>query len=53
MAEGTDPRPDPADPDKGFYFESRGGKYYPAAKPSDLDTIFEDILDNIFVRIVG
>ena len=42
------------DPTTGdFYFEGKGGKFYPAAKPSDLDAIFEDILSNILVRIVG
>jgi hypothetical protein len=53
MATGTDPFPATTDTDKGFYFGSRGGKYYPAAKPSDLDQIFTDILGNTFVRIVG
>jgi hypothetical protein len=33
--------------------KARGGKYYNAAKPTDLDAIFGDILSNIFVRIVG
>jgi hypothetical protein len=51
MASGTDPNPRAND--DGFYFEGRGGRYYPAAKPSDLDAIFEDILSNIYVRIVG
>lgn len=50
-AEGLDPNPPPGD--DGFYFEGKGGKYFPAAKPSDLDAIFEEILNNIFVRIVG
>lgn len=47
MATGTDPFTG------DYYFEGRGGRYYPAAQPSDLDAIFEDILSNIFVRIVG
>ncbi|MCB9078716.1 MAG: VWA domain-containing protein, partial [Anaerolineaceae bacterium] len=47
MATGTDPTTG----DK--YFEPRGGAYFPAAKPSDLDLIFDTILSNIFVRIVG
>jgi hypothetical protein len=51
MATGTDPNP--PDGDNGFYFEGRGGKYFPAAKPSDLDGIFDQILENIYVRIVG
>jgi len=51
MAEGTDPNPVAGD--DGFYFNSKGGKYFPAAKPSDLDSIFQQILENIFVRIVG
>ncbi|MCB0193117.1 MAG: VWA domain-containing protein [Anaerolineae bacterium] len=50
MATGVDPN-DP-NPDHK-YFESRGGQYFPAAKPSDLDLIFDTILSNIFVRIVG
>lgn len=42
------------DPGTGdVYFNSRGGEYFPAARPSDLDGIFEQILSNIFVRIVG
>jgi hypothetical protein len=42
------------DPGTGdVYFSSRGGRYYPAARPSDLDGIFQDILSNIFVRIIG
>lgn len=53
MATGTDPLPDPNDAQKGFYFEGKGGRYYPAAKPSDLDQIFTDILGNVFVRIIG
>lgn len=51
MAEGVDP--DPASGDNGFYFDKRGGKYYPAVKPSDLDQIFTDILGNVFIRIIG
>lgn len=51
MATGTDPNPVAGD--DGFYFEGKGGKYFAAAKPSDLDAIFEEILNNIFVRIVG
>ena len=51
MAEGTDP--DPVAGDDGVYFEGRGGRYFPAAQPDDLDAIFEQILNNIFVRIVG
>jgi hypothetical protein len=51
MATGTDPNP--ASGDDGFYFESKDGEYFPAAKPSDLDAIFEAILSNIYVRIVG
>jgi hypothetical protein len=51
IATGTDPNPAPGD--DGFYFEGKGGKYFPAVKPSDLDAIFEEILNNIFVRIVG
>lgn len=51
MATGTDPNPVPGD--DGFYFEGKGGKYFPAAQPDDLDAIFEQILNNIFVRIVG
>ncbi|MDM8520537.1 pilus assembly protein TadG-related protein [Anaerolineales bacterium HSG6] len=29
------------------------GRFYPAASPLELDTIFQDILDQIYVRIVG
>ncbi|MCB0224518.1 MAG: VWA domain-containing protein [Anaerolineae bacterium] len=47
MATGTDPTTGEK------YFEPRGGAYFPAAKPSDLDLIFDTILSNIFVRIVG
>jgi hypothetical protein len=47
MATGTDPTAGTV------YFEGQGGEYYPAAKPSDLDAIFEKILGNILVRIVG
>jgi hypothetical protein len=49
MATGDDPGcEDPACP--GFVAE---GQYFPAAKPTDLDLIFEQILSNIYVRIVG
>ncbi len=42
------------DPGTGdIYFESRGGEYYPAATPTDLDIIFDAILSNVFVRIVN
>lgn len=47
MATGTDPTTG------DVYFQPRGGEYFPAAKPSDLDLIFDTILSNIFVRIVG
>jgi hypothetical protein len=47
MAEGTDPTSGKK------YFESRGGKFYNAVSPADLDGIFEQILSNIFVRIIG
>nr|HMQ56230.1 vWA domain-containing protein [Anaerolineae bacterium] len=47
MATGTDPT-------TGIeYFTERGGKYYPAANPSQLDAIFQQILSNVFVRIIG
>jgi hypothetical protein len=51
MATGTDPNPKPGD--NGFYFEGKNGEYFPAAQPDDLDLIFEKILSNIYVRIVG
>ena len=51
MATGTDPNP--AEGDDGYYFEAKDGQYFPATKPSDLDAIFESILSNIYVRIVG
>ncbi|MCB0209905.1 MAG: VWA domain-containing protein [Anaerolineae bacterium] len=47
MATGVDPTTE------DVYFEQRGGAYYPAAKPSDLDQIFDIILSNVFVRIVN
>lgn len=50
MATGTDPRsggtPVPM-------FPGASGKYFPAARPSDLDGIFRQILTSISVRIVG
>lgn len=49
MATGTDPR------GEGPAFEHfvGEGQYFPAAKPTDLDLIFEQILSNIYVRIVS
>jgi Flp pilus assembly protein TadG len=45
------------DPTKGdIYFSDgtgRGGAYYNAATPADLDAIFTKILSNVFVRIIG
>jgi hypothetical protein len=52
MATGIDPTTDPPTE----YWKGgteRGGDYFPAPKPSDLDAIFEKILQNVFVRIVG
>jgi hypothetical protein len=50
MAEGKDPRsggtPVPM-------FSGASGKYFPAARPSDLDGIFRQILTSLSVRIVG
>lgn len=51
MATGKDPNPKAGD--DGFYFEGRGGQFYHAVQPNDLDAIFEDILSNIYVRIIG
>ncbi|MCL4301589.1 MAG: TadE/TadG family protein [Anaerolineae bacterium] len=50
MATGTDPR---SGGEPFTHFVSKGGQYFPAAKPSDLDLIFDQILSNIFVRIVS
>jgi hypothetical protein len=50
MATGTDPQGDLPDQ---TYFVGKGGQYFPAAKPTDLDLIFDQILSNIYVRIVG
>ncbi len=47
MATGTNPQT------KLNYFPGRGGKFYPAASPQELDAIFEEILGQIYVRIVG
>lgn len=50
MATGVDPRSGQGDV---TYFVGKGGQYFPAAKPTDLDLIFDQILSNIYVRIVG
>lgn len=50
MATGTDPR---SGGEPFPHFVGKGGQYFPAAKPSDLDLIFDQILSNIFVRIVS
>jgi Flp pilus assembly protein TadG len=50
MATGTDPR---SGGEPFTHFVGKGGQYFPAAKPSDLDLIFDQILSNIFVRIVS
>jgi hypothetical protein len=47
MAEGIDP----ATGDE--YIRNAKGKFYLAATPADLDAIFEDILSNVVVRLVG
>ncbi len=47
MATGTNPETGTQ------YFPGRGGKFYPAASPQDLDAIFEEILGQIYVRIIG
>jgi hypothetical protein len=50
MATGWDPRGD--DPDVQM-FTGGQGQFFPAAKPTDLDLIFDQILSNIYVRIIG
>lgn len=50
MATGTDPRNGET---PYTHFVGKGGQYFPAAKPTDLDIIFDQILSNIYVRIVG
>ncbi len=50
MATGVDPRGDAADV---LMFTGATGQFFPAAKPSDLEIIFEAILSNIYVRIVS
>ncbi|MCK6627125.1 MAG: VWA domain-containing protein [Anaerolineae bacterium] len=50
MATGTDPR---GGGTPYTHFVSKGGQYFPAAKPTDLDLIFDQILSNIYVRIIG
>ena len=53
MATGTDPM-DPEDANDDIeYFSDKGGQFFPAANPSQLDAIFDQILSNIYVRIVG
>jgi|GEM_PF-2995427 len=50
MATGIDPRGDQEDVQM---FSGGSGKFFPAAKPTDLDLIFDEILSNIYVRIVS
>ncbi|NJN95954.1 MAG: VWA domain-containing protein, partial [Anaerolineales bacterium] len=50
MATGIDPR---GGGTPYTHFVGKGGQYFPAAKPTDLDIIFDQILSNIYVRIVG
>lgn len=52
IAEGRDPHTTSGASEE-FLFDARGGRYFNAAKPSDLDGIFSVILSNIYVRIVG
>jgi hypothetical protein len=51
IATGVDPRGD--DPDVTMFINRRGGRYYEAPTPAQLDGIFDQILENIYVRIVG
>ena len=52
IAEGRDPHSSSGSGEE-FLFEARGGRFFNAAKPTDLDAIFTQILGNIYVRIVG
>ncbi|MBE7468977.1 MAG: hypothetical protein DPW09_03265 [Anaerolineae bacterium] len=54
MATGVDPRGGTGNDEKAqTMFPGSGGRYFGAAKPSDLDGIFRQILTSISVRIVG
>ena len=54
MATGIDPRGGVVGDDNDVtIFNGRGGQFYNAATPEELDAIFETILSNIYVRIVG
>jgi hypothetical protein len=52
MAQGVDPH-STSGSGQELLFDARGGRFFNAAKPSDLDAIFTQILGNIYVRIVG
>ena len=54
LATGVDPRGEVLnDGNDVTYFNARGGKFFNAATPEDLDAIFDTILTSIYVRIVG
>jgi len=54
MATGTDDMGTPdITSDDIVYFNDKGGKFFNAATPDQLDSIFKSILSNIYVRIVG